>query len=367
MPSYYDVHALLTVASDVPLPELKAFARPAADLDARIRVRVAGWRARRRRRAGDRLTYDEALGRFGFAIEVSPSGAIEIEVSPLLSRSPHSLYGKVVEPVLRWAFVREGWALVHGACFADGNDAYLISAPADTGKTMTMLTLLRRYPQLAFLADDLCLVSADGKVLDFPKPMTLSRHTLPAVNSHVLSVRERATLVVQSRVHSRSTRRVAERLDRVGLPMATASAVVERIVPRPLLELGRLLPHAKISHGARVSALFLIERGRVEAMRDLSHEAAMKILHDNCDDGFASGPSDVLAERLRHQGGCDWREKEHSIVDAAFAGQTTTLLESSRFEWWRPIASGIGQPSAKPRRVAIAAPRRPAMAAVSAR
>ena len=224
MPFNYDVHALLTLASDVPLPELQAFARPAADLDSRIRLRGAGWRARRRRRAGDRLTYDEALGRFGFAIEVAPSGAIEIEVSPLLSRSPHVLYSKVVEPVLRWAFVREGWAMVHGACFADGNDAYLISAPADTGKTMTLLTLLRRYPQLAFLADDLCLVRADGSVLDFPKPMTLSRHTLPAVNSHVLSVRERATLAVQSRVHSRSTRRFAERLDRVGLPMATASA-----------------------------------------------------------------------------------------------------------------------------------------------
>ena len=139
----------------------------------------------------------------------------------------------MVEPVLRWAFLRKGWALVHGACFACGNDAYLITAPTDTGKTMTMLTLLRRYPQLAFLADDLCLVRADGSVLDFPKPMNISRHTLPAVNSHVLSVRERAALAVQSRVHSRSSGwRFSQLLGRAGLPMAAVTAV-GGVVPQP--------------------------------------------------------------------------------------------------------------------------------------
>ena len=371
MTYFYDLHSLLTLASDVPLNELAAFARPAGNpetsTEADIQVRARG-RRRRPHDGRERLTFDEALGRFGYAIDLTFGGAIEIEASRLLRRSPHLLYSTVVEPVLRWAFLRKGWALVHGACFACGNDAYLITAPADTGKTMTMLTLLRRYPQLAFLADDRCLVRADGSVLDFPKPMTLSRHTMPAVNSHMLTVRERAALAVQSRVHSRSGRRFSQMLGRTGLPMATITAMVERVVPPPAFSIGRLLPHARTSHGARLRGLFLIERGAVETTRELDHETAMKKLQANCDDAFGSRPSEALEARLRHHGGRDWRERERSILDAAFAEPNATLLESSRSEWWRPIASGIGQPSARPRRVAaIEGPRRAAIAVASAR
>ena len=45
---------------------------------------------------------------------------IEVVASPLLRRSPHVLYTNVVEPILRWTLVSKSYALVHAACFADG-------------------------------------------------------------------------------------------------------------------------------------------------------------------------------------------------------------------------------------------------------
>ena len=354
MTFFYDVHSLLTLASDVALPELAAFAKPAGDRRASIRVRVGGWGARPRCEGDDRLSYDEMLGRFGFAIDIAFGGTIEIEASHLLRHSPHVLYTNVVEPVLRWTFVRKGWALVHGACFASGNDAYLITAQTDTGKTTTVLTLLRRYPQLAFLADDLCLVRDDGRVLDFPKPMTISRHTLRAVNSKVLSRRERAALVVQSRVHSRSGRRLAQMLSRTGLPMATVNAVVQRVVPPPKFAIGRLLPDVKTSHGARLRGMFLIQRGATESTRDLDLETAMEKLHANCEDAFGFPPYEALESRLRHHDGRDWRERERAIARAAFTGQRATLLESSRFEWWQRIATAIERPNERPHQATVA-------------
>ena len=171
---FYDIHSLIGITSDVALPELAAFEVTADGAPPTIRVRSGGFR-REKSRAGDARTliYDE--GRLGFAVKISLKSPIEIDASRLLRHSPHVLYTNVVEPVLRWKLVEKGWALIHGACVSRGGDAYVVTARTDTGKTTTVLTMLRHYPQLSFLADDLCLVRADGHLLAYPKPMTISR------------------------------------------------------------------------------------------------------------------------------------------------------------------------------------------------
>ena len=112
------------------------------------------------------------------------------------------LYTNVVEPILRWTFASKGYALVHAACFADGDSAFMVTARTDTGKTTTTLKLLDHYPY-SFLSDDLTIVCPDGRVLAYPKPLTISRHTVHAVKTPLLSRRERVKLIPQSRLHSR--------------------------------------------------------------------------------------------------------------------------------------------------------------------
>ena len=130
--------------------------------------------------------------------------------APLLQRSPHVLYTNVVEPILRWTFASKGYALVHAACFADGDHAFMLTARTDTGKTTTTLKLLDHYPY-SFLSDDLTIVCPDGRVLAYPKPLTISRHTVHAVQTPLLSWSERVKLIPQSRLHSRTGRRFAMR------------------------------------------------------------------------------------------------------------------------------------------------------------
>ena len=103
-----------------------------------------------------------------------------MQTTRLVGRSPHVLYTNVVEPILRWRIVEQGYALIHGACLVDGEDAYLITARTDTGKTTTVLKLLDSCPY-EFISDDLTLVAPDGTVLPYPKPLTISNHTLHAV------------------------------------------------------------------------------------------------------------------------------------------------------------------------------------------
>jgi hypothetical protein len=244
--------------------------------------------------------------------------------------------------------------MVHGACVARGPQAFLITAPTDTGKTTTMLTLLRRYPQLSFLGDDFCLVRANGMVLSYPKPMTISYHTLRAVNPRALSRRERAALAVQSRVHSRSGRRFAQMLARTGLPVATVNTVTQWIVPPPKYPIRRLLPYAELAAGARLAGLYLIERASQDDTLQIDHDTAMELLARNCEDAFGFPPYSALEAHLRYRDGEDLRTRERAIVSRAFAERPATLLTSCRFDWWRRIAASIEHPTPRSRRSTIA-------------
>ena len=104
----------------------------------------------------------------------------------------------MVEPILRWTFVKKGYALVHGATLAFGSEAFIITARTDTGKTTTLLKILshqrRNSDRAAFLSDDMTIVSPTGVAMTYPKPLTISAHTLSAINVDTLTFREKTLL-----------------------------------------------------------------------------------------------------------------------------------------------------------------------------
>jgi hypothetical protein len=173
---------------------------------------------------------------------------VEVTASPTLRYSPHVLYTNVVEPILRWTFVKKGYALVHCATIAFGDKAYMITARTDTGKTTTLLKILshqrRDSDQAAFLSDDMTLVSPKGIAMTYPKPMTISFHTLRAVNSKTLNFTEKLILPFQSRVHSREGRKAAFFISKSKLPAATINLIVQALIPPPKYYVQKLIPKA---------------------------------------------------------------------------------------------------------------------------
>ncbi len=106
--------------------------------------------------------------------------------SRALARSPHVLYTNVVEALLRFVFVDRGYMLLHAACMDVDGRGLMLSARTDTGKTGTVLKLLRTS-EGRFLSDDMTIVDSSGVARSFPKPLTISEHTLRAVNAGDLS------------------------------------------------------------------------------------------------------------------------------------------------------------------------------------
>ena len=171
----YNVHNIVTVVSEVVLPELEPF-RVMVDIEKpTIDVRIGLPRAQKSpEENGHYMRYREIFGHLGFEVGIEMGEpTVKIVAAPMLRFSPHVLYTNVVEPLLRWTFVKRGYALVHGATIAFGNSAYMITARTDTGKTTTLLKILayqrRDCDQAAFLSDDMTVVSPDGTGDDLSK------------------------------------------------------------------------------------------------------------------------------------------------------------------------------------------------------
>jgi dolichol-phosphate mannosyltransferase len=237
----------------------------------------------------------------------------------------------VVEPILRWRIVEQGYALIHGACLVDGEDAYLITARTDTGKTTTILKMLDSYPY-EFVSDDLTLVAPDGTVLPYPKPLTISNHTAHAVKRAQLSWFERLTLPLQSRLHSRSGRRFAFLLTKFHLPAASLNAVVQWLIPPPKYPVARLIPDVRIAGKGKLAGMVVIQRG-ADAIERLSDSDALEILLANTEDAYGFPPYHHIEEFMLGSSGRNLRNHERQIIASALEGIPAALLTREERDW----------------------------------
>jgi len=351
-PHFYDVHGLVTVRSEVALPELASFRTELPIAVPSISVSIGKLSGRQSdlvaalSHQGRHVRYDEGLGAAGFAVDIGIGKTVDVVASPLLRLSPHVLYTNVVEPILRWTFVRKGYALVHAACISVGDEACLLTARTDTGKTTTILKTLD-HSACSFLSDDLTLISSTGHVLTYPKPLTISRHTAAAVKTPLLTLGERVRLVYQSRIHSRSGRRFAFLVSRLHLPAATINAIVQMIVPPPKYHVRRLIPNVRLAQEASLTRLIVIERGG-EGSVELDSRQALETLLSNCEDAYGFPPYSAIAPSLYRGRNRDLRLAERKIIASALDGIPALVLRSESMDWWQRLRLLMGVTEREP-------------------
>jgi dolichol-phosphate mannosyltransferase len=335
---HYDVSGLIGFESEVVLHELARFAVPALDKPADVSIRVGpiGNHGPRRRplvtHGPEFVAYEEHLGRLGANFRLDFTEHIKVTIGPLLARSPHVVYTNVVEALLRFVLVSRDRILLHSATIQLDGRGVMLTARTDTGKTGTILRLLREY-EGAFLSDDMTIVEPGGWARSYPKPLTISSHTLAAVDASVLSGSERRRLAVQSRVHSKSGRSVGSRLADLNLPIMALNAVTQALIPPPKYMVERLVPcrHAEV---ARIDELFVIERGPA-ALEEIDHARAVDIMVRNTDDAYGFPPFRYFAPAIAI-GGEDYlalRERERSLLCDFLRNVRVRRLARDDFSW----------------------------------
>jgi glycosyltransferase involved in cell wall biosynthesis len=345
----YDIAGIVSIGSQVRLPELEFFrAQWISDdaMDLQIRVGdVGALRPRHRaqmteyghghQRAAEgtaSLRYEEHLGRVGANFRVMFGEQIRIEVGPLLARSPHVVYTNIVEALLRFVMVDRGHMLLHSACVELDGHGVMLSALTDTGKTATVLRLLREHGG-RFLSDDMTIVAADGTALCFPKPLTISAHTLRAVHADDLTGGEWRRLQLQSRLHSRGGRSIAFTLSRFNLPIMGINAITQWLIPPPKYSVDRLVP-CRMGSTTRVEDLFVIERG-TPRLADLDLAETHRQLLCNTDDAYGFPPFRHLAPSIviGGRGYPELRRRESEILTGFLGRIRTRVLASDSFGW----------------------------------
>ena len=352
----YDVAGVVTIGSQILLPELEFFrAQWVADADVDIAVRVGdvGPRLPRRRAAMTEyanvstLRYEEHLGRWGANFRVELGDPISILVGPLLARSPHVVYTNVIEALLRFVMVSRGRMLLHSACVSLDGVGVMLSALTDTGKTATVLRLLRDHGGL-FLSDDMTVVDEHGVATCFPKPLTISAHTLRAVQAQDLTPKEWRRLRWQSRLHSKGGRSLALTLSRFNVPIMGINAVTQLLVPPPKYTVDRLVP-CRLGRSTRVDELFIIERG-APRVAELDHDTTLQRMIANTDDAYGFPPFKYLAPAITigGLGYAQLREREREILAGFLSRVRTRVVASDCFGWADEIPLLLRQEVALP-------------------
>ena len=347
----YDVAGAVRLDSDVELPELAFFRtnQPVVP-DIRIRIgRIATMPSSRIRleRDGDRLTYREHLGALGANFSVKMGEPIEVLASPLLALSRHVLYTNVIEALLRFVLVSRGYVLLHAACVGVQGRAALFSAQTDTGKTSTVIDLVRRRGY-SFLADDMVIIDPAGYAVQYPKPMTLSFHTMNAVKGDDIPARQRLQLQVQSRIHSKSGRTVGRNLGNLNVPIMSVNSVVQLVVPPPKYRIDSLLA-CEIVERLPIGDICLMERGEWLRERVAPADAVGQLL-ENTDDAYGFPPFESFAPQL-HIDGMDYaglRHKEETLLRQAIASARVWRLRVPGHEWSELLPGILEQGGALP-------------------
>lgn len=364
---HYDVAGILSIDSDVVLRELAFFGSEAwRSPDIRITIGLVEPRPTTHVRFedhGDDLVYREHLGPAAANFSLHMGEPVEIVVSPILAMSPHVVYTNIVEALLRFLFVSKGFVLLHSAALADARGATLMSAQTDTGKTSTVITLVRRHGY-RFLSDDMTIIdAARGEAISYPKPMTLSFHTMGVAKDGRLTPMDRAKLSVQSRLHSKSGRQVGRALGELNIPIMTVNSAVQAVVPPPKHRIDDLFD-CTVGGRAPIRNVVLMERGP-EQLEPVALDEAVRRLIENTDDAYGFPPFSTFAPRIRI-GDDDYtalRRKESELLTQALAAARRWHLRVPGHEWAdrlpsiidgpAPVAVGPGFREEEPRPIAV--------------
>jgi dolichol-phosphate mannosyltransferase len=350
----YQVGGFVSVGSDIQLRELQYFRVPALEAGPDIRVRVEpvgepGLRARSLVTHGPSfVTYEEHLGQRGGNFRLDFGGdRIDVAVAPLLGRSPHVVYTNVVEALLRFVLVSRGCLLLHSATVELDGHGVMLTARTDTGKTSTILRLLREQGG-GFLADDMTIVEPGGHAYCYPKPLTISAHTVQAIAQHTLTRSEQLKLAVQSRVHSKNGRRVGSRLGELNLPIMALNATTQALIPPPKYMAHRLV-RTRYLPSTRVRELFVIARGACE-LEELDHQTAVDLMIENTDDAYGFPPFRSFAPAISIDGD-DYpalRDRERDLLAGFLAGVRVRRLTRDDFSWAEAIPTLLNGHRSKP-------------------
>ena len=351
---YYNIHNIVKVESEVLLYELEYFRVPCVDRpDLSINVNEVitsrmhfknQLTVQNSQNQSCTISYSEQFGSLGAEFEIDfEDNSINIHANKLLAGSRHVLYVNLVEPLLRFLLISKGFVLLHSACIDAENSGILISAPPDTGKTTLVLKSIKNG--FSFLSDDMTIIKLPDEAICFPKPMTISSHTLKTAldvsnahhkfANHMLDGR---CMKLRSLVHSKEGRRFMHKLGSYNsVPIFTLNTIGQRIIKPPKFRVQDILQTAIVKTKTNIKSLYFLEMGNKD-QKEIVPSAGMATTKaiENSDDAFLFPPYSELIKYITINGKSSKQllQEERSIIEEFLRNVKCYITKSVNKNWY---------------------------------
>lgn len=327
--AFYDIHGIIKLKSFTQLYEMEYFR--SSDHDVRlddIDISVGS--------DVDNPVYKDLL--CSLSIELDDNENIYMGISNLLEWSKHVLYVNLVEPLLRLSLVPKGYALLHLACLEKDGEGIMISAPPDTGKTSCILKCLKdsndNGGKLRLLSDDMIIAGMDGSLLSFPKPFTISSHTLDSV----FGMNTDLWYKIRSRVHSKGGRSAYQDIGSVEwMPIMSINALAQIVFEPPKLYPNKIM-EIKIGKSAIPKKLIFLSDEFV-GEKEISRDDATKMILSNTDNAYKTPPYDKIFPNLTVGGMAynDIIEEELKITRNLIENIDPMIIGRKDYSWYKYV------------------------------
>lgn len=198
MTSYYSIHGLVTVKTNVHLNIPDHFLTDTVT-DPDITVTIGPLdidvdRSEKKKRAGysvwkhnDSLVIDYEVVDLKLLVGGLHEGGVRVSCTEQFAKRRMSHINSLVKLIIQLKLIEKNHCFVHAGCIARDDTAIVIPALGSTGKTYTTLSLVDGN-NTYYLSDDLAIIGEDGRVYSYPTsantgPYVLKNESVPEFNA----------------------------------------------------------------------------------------------------------------------------------------------------------------------------------------
>ena len=264
---YYDIHGILRVRTNLSqkvlakiLPSIFRKRLINGDIDLSV---LHGDFSIRDLDTADNCFYSEGPIKFGFLRSKFLLANLDKAPTKFWFLSPrYKIFHRIRESLLKLIFsvieiklLQKGYTFVHAGCVEKDGDGFLLVAPPDTGKTLTVLRLCLEHG-FNILSDDMVILKEDRLVYSYPTDFTF----------HILHLRSLTIKLPYGLSKSIEFRTAINKIP-----------FVKKIIPpQKDVNILTLIPRERLSPKAQIRKIFFLEIGNKNVIKRISEESALK-------------------------------------------------------------------------------------------
>ena len=171
------------------------------------------------------------------------------------------LWNSLLSAVIFLKLLQNDRSFIHSACASIKNHAFLLAAFPDTGKSSTVLSIVKECEKAEYLSDDLTIIDRNGNVYCYPIPITMSSRVIGVIDKKEIGSKHMLKFKFCSFLQRHLiTNYLSSRLFKFP----------------PKAYIWDILKNVKIARKSKISAVCLLEFGKKDEIKEVSYDYTLR-------------------------------------------------------------------------------------------